>query len=593
MIGMQMFRCLVLGLVAASYLSGSAAVLKVPVPAERLCAFTGKYPPEDFGDLIHSFAYRACTGQDIVTSESASCAQIRSDVLVERQVNARGALVLHLVRMDNTSALTNLDLVVQDPLATLCVFVHSPDASCQIVETERLESGVRVRLSGFRTMATLLFAEGAPYVPSSEDCTADIQARIDTCSRTGGGEVRLGRGTYTVAGLMLKDGVTLHLDEGAILQAVTNRAAYPATPGWDRGAVVMCAAGAQNIGIVGKGVIDGRGDAMPLSSQPRAGRWRGVALYRAKNVRIEGVTIRRAHTWTCYLSECDGVVIRDVTIDSHVNINNDGLDIESSNVLVENCDIDSEDDALCLKAMTHATQVTNVVVRNCRISSNSSLAKIGTETRGIFRDIRVENCWLGVRTPIRVRDVYRVPGVTGRHVSIDGISVIAFDGAQVDGISFSNITMGAGIGIPFFIRIARSERYPGTVAGGSYLRNVWISDVTMTEPSVMRIPSVVAGINLKDGESVFRPQHIRFANVTLRVPADDPTVGVATKVPELAASYPAGHKFYDAERNETPGATAFYVRHADDVTFENVRILREPGARLRPDYIKEDVDVAR
>ena len=415
-----------------------------------------------------------------------------------------------------------------------------------------------------------------------EDLTAWLQSRIDRVSAAGGGEVGLGSGVYTVGGVFLKDGVTLRLDEGAVLQAVTNRARYPHTPGWDRGAVVM-ADGAKGIAIVGRGVIDGRGGAMPLSTA--AGRWRCVALNRCRDVRIEDVTIRDAHSWACYLKECDGAVVRGVTIRNHCNLNNDGLDVESSNVLVENCDIDSEDDALVFKAMTHETYVTNVVVRNCRLSSNSSFIKVGSETRGVFRDIRVSDCRLEVRTRLSKRKGFAdVPGGATDLIGLDGIGVSIYDGGSLDGFTAERITMGMGVGVPVFVRIGRSTRVEGTAAGGTFLRNVVIRDVSMEAPAVMRVPSTITGTPL------LRPQNVRLENVLLRTAADVPGDKIASPVPEMSEEYPVGKMF--AKGGLAP-ANALYVRHADGVVLENFKVVRGAGPSTRDTIVADDADVVR
>ena len=44
--------------------------------------------------------------------------------------------------------------------------------------------------------------------------------------------------------------------------------------------------------------------------------------------------------------------------------------------------------------------VENVAVRNCRLASNTSFIKLGTETWGGFRNIRVSDCELDCRTLI-------------------------------------------------------------------------------------------------------------------------------------------------------------------------------------------------
>lgn len=47
---------------------------------------------------------------------------------------------------------------------------------------------------------------------------AQIQKAIDECSKSGGGEVRIGNGLYNCNCIRLKDGVMLNLDRNAVLK---------------------------------------------------------------------------------------------------------------------------------------------------------------------------------------------------------------------------------------------------------------------------------------------------------------------------------------------------------------------------------------
>ena len=55
--------------------------------------------------------------------------------------------------------------------------------------------------------------------------------------------------------------------------------------------------------------------------------------------------------------------------------NNDGLDLDGcENVLIENCDIDTGDDAICLKSSLNPCR--NIVVRGCRVCQQYGSAEI-------------------------------------------------------------------------------------------------------------------------------------------------------------------------------------------------------------------------
>ena len=76
-------------------------------------------------------------------------------VMAETQVNAKGELVLHLLRPDNETVLPELTVSFADPRAAGRVTLHSFEKECSITDT-RFEEGRRtVVLRDFRTMASV------------------------------------------------------------------------------------------------------------------------------------------------------------------------------------------------------------------------------------------------------------------------------------------------------------------------------------------------------------------------------------------------------------------------------------------------------
>ena len=406
--------------------------------------------------------------------------------------------------------------------------------------------------------------------------TAALQARIDAVSAGGGGAVRVS-GDWTVASLRLKTGVALHLEEGARLLASTNYADYVNTPGENRGAVVW-ADGADRIALEGRGVVDGRGDLMPCCCG-RPGRWRGVVFTRCRDVRIEDVTIRNAHSWGCYLKECDGVAVKRTRIFNHCNLNNDGLDVASKNVLIEDCDIDSEDDALVFKNHNPDFVVENVRVRNCRLSCTSSFIKIGTETYGGFRDLDIGGCVLDTRSaPVCRPPFTNLPGVESAQTGVTGISVQMVDGGFVENVKVSGIRMKRGIVVPMNVRL--DSRHPPVAGRKTFLRNVLIEDVSMESPSTGWIASSITGA------SGLRPQGVTLRNVALSLKGCADREAASWPVLERAGGYPSGAMF-----QVVSPAFGFFVRHADDVRFENVR-LELTGKDIRRPIVVDDAVVS-
>lgn len=83
---------------------------------------------------------------------------------------------------------------------------------------------------------------------------------------------------------------------------------------------------------------------------------------------------------------------RGIKIYAHTNWNNDGIDIDGKNVVVSDCIIDCDDDAVCLKSDDDKFVVENVSITNCIIASNCNPIKFGTASRVGFKNIAISNC---------------------------------------------------------------------------------------------------------------------------------------------------------------------------------------------------------
>ena len=83
-----------------------------------------------------------------------------------------------------------------------------------------------------------------------------LQSEIDSVAAAGGGVVRVGPGEREFRPIVLKSGVTLRLEKGAVLLASTNVADYAVRDG---SPVLIGAFDAKDVVIEGEGVVDGRG----------------------------------------------------------------------------------------------------------------------------------------------------------------------------------------------------------------------------------------------------------------------------------------------------------------------------------------------
>ena len=232
--------------------------------------------------------------------------------------------------------------------------------------------------------------------------TAAIQRAVDAAHAAGGGRVVLDAGTYLSGTIWLKDGVDLHLAKGAVLKGSTCEADYNRNDAfpenfwsvgeeWSGGHLIL-AYKAKDVSITGEGVIDGSGPAFfgeceedswfpgykyGLKLHPTDRSWFRpgpmVAMFLSKHIRMEGVTLKDTPCWTAHFRCCDGLDIRNVTIDADRTIaNSDGFSIDCTrNVTVEGCTIKTGDDGFAIRAScklhADAHPCENIRISNCDV----------------------------------------------------------------------------------------------------------------------------------------------------------------------------------------------------------------------------------
>ena len=85
-----------------------------------------------------------------------------------------------------------------------------------------------------------------------------------------------------------------------------------------------------------------------------------------------------------------------------------------------------------------------------------------------------------------------------------------------------------------------------------------------------------------------KPENIVFSNVDLTFPGGGTAAEAQAVVPEREKNYPECRMF----NGQALPAQAFYVRHAENVVFENVRTQLAKGASdARPPLVVDDATV--
>jgi polygalacturonase len=387
--------------------------------------------------------------------------------------------------------------------------------------------------------------------------TAAIQKAIDTASAAGGGMVFVPSGRYLCGTIQLRDNVTLHLAEGAILLGSTEGADYPnfAATDFNRAPLALVLAQkARNIAITGRGTINGQGGS--FSHKDNApGRPFGIKLVECQDVLIADVRVQDSAAWVIHLLACERAVVRGVRVWSHTNYNNDGLDIDGcTDVAVSQCHFDCQDDAICLKS-TPDRLCENIVISDCIASSHCNLIKMGTSSTGGFRNVTITNCVL-----LAPRYSKKL---NGAERGIGGINLELVDGGMMDRIAISNITMD-GITLPLFIRLGSRKRKDNQPV--STLRNVMISNIVATNLGV--VGSSITGL---PGQSI---ENVTLSNLQFTYEGGGAAEDAQRAVRERANAYPEGLMF------GTLPAWGLYCRHVKGLKLHNVKLLlTAPDAR--------------
>jgi hypothetical protein len=294
------------------------------------------------------------------------------------------------------------------------------------------------------------------------------------------------------------------------------------------------------------------------------------------NVKIEGVTLKNPAFWTQTYDQCQNLLIDGISVYSRAYWNNDGMDIVDCNgAIIKNCFVNATDDAICLKSHSAESICQNVEIRNNKACSSASGIKFGTASNGGFKNIKVINN--------TVFDTFR-----------SAITVQAVDGGLVQNVIVDSLR-SINTGNPIYLVVG--ERRAGH---RSKMDNVHISNVYAevpagkpdvgyeyegpTEDNPRNIsPSGIVG--LKDNKIT----NVSIENVEIIYPGGgnpyNAKVGLneLDSVPEMPKAYP---EF--SQHKELP-AWGFYVRHADGVTFKNVK-LTALKKDYRPAIVLDDVN---
>jgi len=395
---------------------------------------------------------------------------------------------------------------------------------------------------------------------------AAIQKAIDACTGTGG-TVLFSKGTFLTGQLLLGSDMNLQIEANATILGIQNdsETAYPhhkietQFPNRmleDCQRRLIYGNHVQNVTITGKGKIDGQGDYTPWMHVKDLGTEKDrpsiFAFVGCKNITVSGISLINPACWAQVYIESENITISNLTVNSgKLTPNRDGIDIvDCHKVLIENCDIKSEDDGICFKSGSEFG-CKDIIVRNCTIDKLNVDAgnafKLGTDGLGSFMN-------------------FDISGLIIKNVRQNSALVIeSMDGAVIDNINVRDCEI-SNSGQAIFVLLAdRKRTVPGRKPRIGSISNIYFKNIK-GKGFTQQYPSIITGIK---GHHI---QNITFEDINLEVRGGINTTDQT--VMEYDGKYPEGSKF------GTTNASGFYIRHTDKVDFINCKITTEmPDAR--------------
>jgi polygalacturonase len=240
--------------------------------------------------------------------------------------------------------------------------------------------------------------------------TVGIQAVIDKAAEQGGGVVVIPKGIFLSGALFFKSGTHLHLEEGAVLKCSDDISNFPIKTTRIEGetckyfSAFINADSINGFTISGKGTINGNGERYwrafwlrrewnPRCTNKDEMRPRLLYISNCSDVQISGVSLINSPFWTTHLYNCKNVKLLNLHIFSPEKPvkapSSDAIDIDvCTNVLVKNCYMSVNDDAIALKggkgpwADKDATNGGNynIIIEDCIYGFCHSALTLGSES---------------------------------------------------------------------------------------------------------------------------------------------------------------------------------------------------------------------
>ncbi len=448
--------------------------------------------------------------------------------------------------------------------------------------------------------------------------TPAVNRAIEAVAAAGGGMLLFPAGTYLCFTIHLRSNVDIYLSRGCTILAADSPQAGEST-GYNGGTYdaaepnpwdafqdyghshwhnsLFVGEGIKDFSILGPGLIYGKGLSrgshrgravegyLPFIAEQAGVGDKAIALKNCRNVILRDFSVLKGGHFALLATGVDNLTIDNLLVDT----DRDGFDIDCCrNVRISNCTVNSPwDDAICPKssyALGYRRSTENVTIANCFVTGAYELGsvvagtlkkfaddkrvprngriKCGTESNGDFRNIAISNCIIE---------------------GSKGIALETADGAFLEDIAISNITMRDIADAPLFLRLSRRNRGPKETMRPGRLRRILVSNIVSSN-SAASTSSVMSGIP----ENLI--EDVKISDCYFQHRGPEPSTNASKPLPdwrtlqepELEEAYP------DLDRFGPTPCNAFFLRHLKHLEMSHVEIApmnKDP----RPAFWLEDV----
>jgi len=428
---------------------------------------------------------------------------------------------------------------------------------------------------------------GAKGDGSSMDTKA-INKTIETAATTGGGTIYFPAGNYLSGSIRLKSNINLFIEQGATLIAAPadNEAEYdkpePSVNDtyqdyghshWHNS--FIWGEKLHDISITGQGTIWGKGlirNSKKGDNRPN----KAISLLLCYNVMIKDVSILHGGWFGVLATGIDNLTLDNLKVDT----DRDGFDIDCcKNVRVSSCTVNSPfDDGICLKStfgLGYVKSTENVTITNCQVSgydegtlldgtfkrtykkysdsTTTGRIKFGTESNGGFKNITISNC---------VFDYSR------------GLALETVDGALLEDVTITNITMRDIVNAPIFIRLGARMRGPDSIKAGA-CRRIIISNIVAYNVDA-RHGVIISGLPGNDIED------LQLSNIRIYYKGGGTKDSINRIVPEFENDYPEPYRW------KIMPSYGFFIRHVKNLKMHDVQTSFMTEEQ-RPPFVMDDV----